>query len=85
VRLIFHPHAWEDHLYWQQNDLKMLAKVNSLLKEIQRSPYQGLGKPEALRFELAGSWSRRLDQEHRLVYRLDEGDVHILACRYHYG
>jgi len=84
VRLIFHPHAWEDYLSWMEGDRKSLRKINDLIRDIQRSPFEGLGKPEALRFELSGSWSRRIDQEHRLVYRVEGDDLHILACRYHY-
>jgi len=84
VRLIFHPHAWQDYLSWMEGDRKSLRKINDLIRDIQRSPFEGLGKPEALRFELSGSWSRRIDQEHRLVYRVEGDDLHILACRYHY-
>ncbi len=84
MRLIFHPHAWEDYLSWMEGDRKSLRKINDLIRDIQRSPFEGLGKPEALRFELSGSWSRRIDQEHRLVYRVEGDDLHILACRYHY-
>jgi toxin YoeB len=84
VRLIFHPHAWEDYLSWVESDRKTLRKINELIRDIARSPFDGLGKPEALRFELTGSWSRRIDQEHRLVYRVEGDDLHILACRYHY-
>ena len=84
MKLIFHPHAWEDYLFWQAEDRKTLRKINELIRDIQRSPFEGLGKPETLRFELSGCWSRRIDQEHRLVYRVDGDDLHILACRYHY-
>ncbi len=84
MRLIFHPHAWQDYLSWMEGDRKSLRKINDLIRDIQRSPFEGLGKPEALRFELSGSWSRRIDQEHRLVYRVEGDDLHILACRYHY-
>ncbi len=84
MRLIFHPHAWEDYLSWMEGDRKSLRKINDLIRDIQRSPFEGLGKPEALRFELSGSWLRRIDQEHRLVYRVEGDDLHILACRYHY-
>ena len=84
MRLIFHPHAWEDYLSWVEGDRKTLRKINALIRDIQRSPFEGLGKPEALRFELTGSWSRRIDQEHRLVYRVEGDDLHVFACRYHY-
>lgn len=84
MRVIFHPHAWEDYLHWVENDRKMLRKINELIRDIGRSPFAGHGKPEALRFELTGSWSRRIDQEHRLVYKIEGDDLHILACHYHY-
>ena len=84
MRLIFHPNAWEDYLWWQATDRKTLKRINDLIRDIERNPKEGIGKPEALRFELAGSWSRRIDEEHRLVYRIDGDDLHILACRYHY-
>lgn len=84
MRIVFHPNAWEDYLYWQGQDSKTLRKLNELIREIQRDPYDGIGKPEALRFELTGCWSRRIDQEHRLVYRVEGDDLHLLMCRYHY-
>ena len=84
MRLIFAPQAWEDYLHWQQSDRKMLQRINRLIADIQRDPFAGIGKPEPLRENLAGCWSRRIDEEHRLVYR-PEGDLLvILACRYHY-
>jgi toxin YoeB len=82
--VIFHPHAWEDYLHWQQQDRGMLRKINNLIKDIERDPYSGIGKPEALRFDLTGCWSRRIDQEHRLVYRMAGDNLHLLACQYHY-
>jgi toxin YoeB len=82
--IIFHPNAWEDYLHWQQQDRGMLRKFNNLIRDIERDPYSGIGKPEALRFDLTGCWSRRIDQEHRLVYRMDGEALHVLACRYHY-
>jgi toxin YoeB len=84
VKIIFHPNGWEDYLHWQKSDKKMLKKINSLIKEIKRTPYEGTGKPEPLKFDLTGFWSRRIDQEHRLVYRVENNDLHILTCRYHY-
>jgi len=84
VKLIFHARAWEDYLYWQSTDPKMLARVNQLIKESSRSPFQGIGKPEPLRGELRGWWSRRIDQEHRLVYRPTEDGLLIAQCRHHY-
>jgi len=84
VRLIFSGHAWEDYLYWQQSDRKMLVRINSLIKEIQRQPFQGIGKPEPLRHGLAGYWSRRINDEHRIVYKVTEDAVFIAQLRYHY-
>ncbi len=84
MKLIFHQRAWEDYLYWQSTDAKMLARVNQLIKEASRSPFQGIGKPEPLRGDLRGWWSRRIDQEHRLVYRPEEDALLIAQCRYHY-
>jgi toxin YoeB len=76
--------AWEDYLYWQQYDKSMLKKINALIKEITRTPFQGTGKPEPLKENLSGFWSRRINQEHRLVYTVEKGAVIILQCRYHY-
>lgn len=84
MKLIFHARAWEDYLYWQSTDPKMLARINQLIKESSRSPFQGIGKPEPLRGELRGWWSRRIDQEHRLVYRPTEDGLLIAQCRHHY-
>lgn len=76
--------AWDDYLYWQHQDKAILKKINGLIKEITRTPYQGTGKPEALRENLSGFWSRRINHEHRLVYKVEAGSVIILQCRYHY-
>ncbi|WP_377275347.1 Txe/YoeB family addiction module toxin [Rhizobium sp. R86522] len=84
MKLIFHARAWEDYLYWQSTDPKMLARVNQLIKDSSRSPFHGIGKPEPLRGELRGWWSRRIDQEHRLVYRPKEDGLLIAQCRHHY-
>lgn len=84
MRLIFSEHAWEDYLYWQQSDRKMLLRINALIKEIQRQPFQGIGKPEPLRHGLAGYWSRRINDEHRIVYKVTEEAVFIAQLRYHY-
>jgi toxin YoeB len=84
MRIIFSKNAWEDYTSWQTEDKKMLRKINALIKEIQRTPYEGIGKPEPLKFDLAGLWSRRIDQEHRLVYQVDKNDILIYSCRYHY-
>ena len=86
MKLVFWPTAWEDYLYWQAEDAKMLARLNGLLQECSRDAFRGAGKPEPLGGNLAGWWSRRINQEHRLVYQVLEGDrrIRILACRYHY-
>ena len=85
MKIVFHPNGWEDYLYWQQTDKQTLKRINTLIKEIERNPFEGIGKPEALKFDLSGFWSRRIDGEHRLVYGVKDDEVHILACRYHYG
>ena len=84
MSIVFMDDAWDDYLYWQQTDKSMLNKINGLIKEISRTPFQGTGKPEALRENLAGFWSRRINHEHRLVYKVEDGAVIILQCRYHY-
>ncbi|MEX2568141.1 MAG: Txe/YoeB family addiction module toxin [Cyclobacteriaceae bacterium] len=84
MKVVFMDHAWEDYLYWQKVDKAMLRKINGLIKEISRTPFQGTGKPEALRENLSGFWSRRINQEHRLVYKIENDAVLILQCRYHY-
>ncbi len=83
-RIVFSKNAWEDYTSWQNQDKKTLKKVNSLIKDIQSSPYDGIGKPEPLKYDLAGLWSRRIDHEHRLVYRIEKEDFLIYSCRYHY-
>ena len=84
MKIIFMKEAWEDYLYWQQIDRSILRKINGLIKEITRSPFEGTGKPEALRANLVGFWSRRINQEHRLIYRAEQEAVFIIQCRYHY-
>ena len=76
--------AWEDYLYWQNHDKKVLRQINKLVKDISRSPFEGLGKPEPLRENLSGLWSRRINKEHRLVYLVRENTVLIFSCRGHY-
>ncbi len=84
MRLIFADTAWEDYLYWQQHDKRLLERINRLIRETQREPYSGLGKPEPLRHALSGFWSRRITEEHRMVYKV-EGDALLLAqLRYYY-
>lgn len=82
--ITFSENAWQDYLYWQLTDKKIVKKINSLIKDIQRTPFEGIGKPEALKYDLAGFWSRRIDQEHRLIYRVVEKELLIYACRFHY-
>lgn len=84
MKIIFLSSAWEDYLYWQQTDKKTLKKINELIKVSMRSPYDGIGKPEPLKHELSGWWSRRINLEHRMVYRTDNDSIYILQCRYHY-
>jgi toxin YoeB len=84
MKIIFLDQAWEDYLYWQSTDKAMLKKINSLIKEIERIPFAGSGKPEPLKHNLAGSWSRRITLEHRLVYKIEKDAVVVLQCRYHY-
>jgi toxin YoeB len=76
--------AWADYVRWQAQDGKKVAKINELLKDIRREPKRGLGKPEPLKHTLAGYWSRRIDHEHRSVYKVEGGDVYIASCRFHY-
>ena len=83
-RITFSKNAWEEYLFWQKEDKKMLGKINDLIKDIQKSPYKGIGKPEPLKYDLAGFWSRRIDLEHRLVYQYHEDQILIYSCRYHY-
>ena len=84
MRIIFSQNSWEDYISWQSEDKKILKKINELIKDIQRTPYTGLGKPEPLKYDLAGFWSRRIDREHRLVYQVINNEILIYSCRYHY-
>lgn len=77
--------AWEDYLYWQVTDKKVFKRINALIKDIDRNAYEGIGKPEYLRYELSGHWSRHITEEHRLVYRIDGSQMLIVSCRLHYG
>jgi toxin YoeB len=86
MRLLWSDEAWEDYVYWQQNDPKILQAINDLVRDIRRDPFKGLGKPEPLKHSLAGWWSRRITREHRLVYRVSGRDaelLEIIQCRYH--
>ncbi|HNT41616.1 MAG TPA: Txe/YoeB family addiction module toxin [Tenuifilaceae bacterium] len=84
TRITFSRNSWEEYKSWQVDDRLILKKINELIKDIERHPYEGLGKPEPLRFDLAGFWSRRIDREHRLVYRVIDQEILIYSCRYHY-
>ncbi|MDO4503832.1 MAG: Txe/YoeB family addiction module toxin [Clostridia bacterium] len=81
---VFSDHAWEEYLSWLQEDKKILKRINELLKDIDRNGHDGIGQPEPLRHNLSGYWSRRINQEHRLVYSIDESNIYIISCRYHY-
>ncbi len=83
-KFLFTEDAWEDYLYWQTRDKKILKRINQLLQDIERNGYNGIGKPEPLRGDLSGFWSRRIDDEHRIVYRVTEDRVEIIQCRGHY-
>ena len=89
MKLLWTENAWEDYLHWQENDRQVVRRVNALLRDIGRSPFKGLGKPEPLRGDLAGWWSRRITGDHRIVYRVrgtgEEQQIEIVACRYHYS
>ena len=85
MKILFESKAWEDYEYWQNFDKKMVKKINAIIKECLRSPFEGMGKPEALRYDLAGYWSRRIDAQHRLVYKLEDEQLIILQCRFHYS
>jgi toxin YoeB len=84
MKLIFSENAWDDYLYWQKTDKKVLKRINQLISDIQRSPFEGIGKPEPLKHALSGYWSRRIDSEHRIVYRTDDDALFIAQLRYHY-
>lgn len=84
MKVTFSEDAWDDYLHWQRQDRKLLLRINKLIEECIRTPYSGTGKPEPLRHALAGWWSRRITEEHRLVYKVDEDRLLIAQCRYHY-
>lgn len=84
MKLVFHERAWEDYQHWQTADPKLLVRINALIRECTRTPFSGTGKPEPLRGQLSGWWSRRITQEHRLVYRPSESGLLIAQCRFHY-
>lgn len=84
MRIEWAEEAWEDYLYWQQTNKVALKRINALIKDIARNPFDGIGKPEPLKHHLSGFWSRRIDDEHRLIYAVDDGCLKIAQCRYHY-
>lgn len=84
MTLIFAANAWEDYLYWQKSDRKVLNRINALIKDIQRQPFEGIGKPEPLKHGLSGYWSRRITDEHRMVYKVEGDSILIAQLRYHY-
>jgi len=84
MKLCFVDESWDDYLYWQKIDKKMLSRINKIIKDIIRNPTKGLGKPEPLKHKYRGYWSRRIDSEHRLIYRVTEDEIWIVKCRFHY-
>jgi toxin YoeB len=85
MRLVFTESAWEDYLWFQEKDRQLLKRVNQLIRDTLRTPFEGMGKPEPLKADLSGYWSRRIDDEHRLVYGVTKTELVIIACRYHYS
>ncbi len=84
MKLLWSDHAWEDYLYWQMHDKALLKRINTLLKDIIHTPFEGLGQPEPLKYQWQGYWSRRINREHRLVYKIQDEMILIAQCRYHY-
>lgn len=84
MKLVFADEAWDDYLFWQQQDKKLLERINKLIKEIQREPFSGMGKPEPLKHALSGYWSRRINDEHRIVYKVEQDALWIAQLRHHY-
>jgi toxin YoeB len=84
MKYIFVDESWEDYQYWLKTDKKILARINDLIKDISRTPYTGIGKPEPLKYKYKGFWSRRITDEHRLIYQVKEDELLILKCRFHY-
>jgi len=84
MRLIWSDKSWSEYVDWQNQDKNILKKINSLIKDIKRDPYDGIGKPEQLKHELSGCWSRRITNEHRLVYEINDSSIAIVSCKYHY-
>jgi toxin YoeB len=84
MKLIFVDESWEDYLYWQKSDRKMLKQINDLVKDISRNPFSGIGKPEPLKHKYKGFWSTRINGEHRIIYQIKEDEIRIAKCRFHY-
>lgn len=84
MKLIFSDEAWEDYLYWPKQDRKMVERIHKLISEVKREPFAGVGKPEPLKHALSGYWSRRINDEHRMVYKIDDGSLFLAQLRYHY-
>ncbi|MGM0620550.1 MAG: Txe/YoeB family addiction module toxin [Bacteroidota bacterium] len=84
MKKLWHQSAWEDYLFWQKTDKKILKRINALIKSCERTPFSGIGKPEPLKNELSSYWSRRIDQSHRLVYKIENDTLTIIQCRFHY-
>ena len=84
MKIVFTEHSWSDYLYWQKSDKRMLRRINELIRDTMRSPFDGVGKPEPLKHQLQGCWSRRINEEHRLVYEVAGEELRIISCRYHY-
>jgi toxin YoeB len=84
MKYIFVDESWEDYLYWQKFDKKKIKRINDLLKDIARNPFEGIGKPEPLKYKYSGLWSRRIDDEHRLIYQVKENEILVVKCRFHY-
>ncbi len=84
MKYVFFEESWEDYIFWQETDKKKFKRINELLKSISRTPFEGIGKPEPLKNQLIGFWSRRIDLEHRIIYRVENDEIIILKCRFHY-
>jgi len=84
LKILFTANSWEDYLYWQRNNKKILKRINQLIKDIKRNPFHGIGKPEPLKYELSGCWSRRINDEHRLVYEIKKNELTVISCKFHY-
>lgn len=84
MKVVFTEQSWSDYLFWQKNDARILRRVNELIRDTSRTPFEGIGKPEPLKHQLKGCWSRRITEEHRLVYEVSADELRIISCRYHY-